>query len=168
MMICVCVLREGQKFLLTSRKTPLQFVKFAGRPQSICFPCWTERLARGPCSPVRHQTLLRKKTRAYWGRRQSRWLRTAGGFAVCDFSARFATICGQRSYQNQIRDQHNSKRIIFLRVALKLQRSALTGSMLHRSDWTDVVGALDHEELWQYNLCVRLHCGCDGSWNWYC
>jgi len=57
-----------------------------------------------------------------------------------------------------------------LGVALKLQPRALTRSMLHRSDWTFYldVGPLNYEELWQYNTCLRLYCGCDGSWNRYC
>jgi hypothetical protein len=32
-------------------------------------------------------------TAAVWGRRQSRWLRTAGGFAVCS-STNFAALVG--------------------------------------------------------------------------
>jgi hypothetical protein len=66
---------SGPGSSLTSRKTLLQFVKFAWgglllqvRRTRICFTCWTERCAgRGPCSPVRHQTLLRKKWRARIG-----------------------------------------------------------------------------------------------------
>ena len=36
--------------------------------------------------------------------------------------------------------------------------------------WTfrQLQGALTHEGPWKYNLCVRLCCGCDRSWNWRC
>jgi hypothetical protein len=75
---------EGQEFLLTARKTPLQFVKFAGGLHS-------DMLSLLDLAVRRKGTLLAGSTpnaaaqengARVWGRRQSRWLRAAGGFAV--------------------------------------------------------------------------------------
>jgi hypothetical protein len=84
-------------------ETKLALFFFSGLGSSLCLAAWDEGEGYFTAR-VRHPTIAAQESGTYGGRRQSRWLRTAGGIAVLGSGP------NTKISKIKIRDQHYGSR----------------------------------------------------------